>query len=266
MRQLIRRREIVNDDWRYADEDPQGRDRALILPFARWQQERNRWWLWDGRLGVRLGPTDPVAALEQDFLRVSLVAIEFGGIAEGRGYSQAQLLRKRYKFSGELRAVGKIQRDQLFYLARCGFDSFELPEGADLQGALTAFDDFSVAYQGATDAGCSSSTACRAKAGSTACPCAGLVGRASARLFRLSFDARCWSTSDHLRIPMPRSAAARGAAHRARSRRTTPVVIASSRQRSPTAASPASPTISAATAGDPARARTSIASTTSSTT
>jgi uncharacterized protein (DUF934 family) len=124
MRQLIRRREIVSDDWRYADEDPQGRDRALILPFARWQQERNRWWLWDGRLGVRLGPADPVAALAQDFLRISLVAIEFGGIAEGRGYSQAQLLRKRYKFSGELRAVGKVQRDQLFYLARCGFDSF----------------------------------------------------------------------------------------------------------------------------------------------
>jgi uncharacterized protein (DUF934 family) len=151
MRQLIRRREIVSDDWRYADEDPQGRDRALILPFARWQLERSRWWLWDGRLGVRLGPADPVAALAQDFLRVGLVAIEFGGIAEGRGYSQAQLLRKRYRFGGELRAVGNIQRDQLFYLARCGFDSFELPAGADLVGALNAFDDFSVAYQSATD-------------------------------------------------------------------------------------------------------------------
>src|SRR5688572_14913352 len=152
MRQLIRRHEIVGDDWRYADEDPQGRDRALILPFARWQLERNRWWLWDGRLGVRLGPADPVAALAQDFLRVSLVALEFGGMAEGRGYSQAQLLRKRYKFTGELRAVGKIQRDQLFYMARCGFDAFELPDGADLQAALAAFGDFSVAYQDAVDA------------------------------------------------------------------------------------------------------------------
>jgi len=100
---------------------------------------------------VRIGPADPVAELEQDFLRVSLVAIEFGGIAEGRGYTQAQLLRKRHKFTGELRAVGSIQRDQLFYMARCGFDAFELPEGADLQGALTAFDDFTVAYQGAVD-------------------------------------------------------------------------------------------------------------------
>jgi len=153
MRQLIKQREIVTDEWRYADEDPTGRERALILPFARWKEERERWWLWDGRLGVRLGPTDPVAALEHDFLRIGLVAIEFGGMAEGRGYSQAQILRKRYKFTGELRAVGKIQRDQLFYLARCGFDAFELPEGADLQAALAGFNDFSVAYQPAVDVG-----------------------------------------------------------------------------------------------------------------
>src|SRR4051812_29152433 len=110
MRRLIKQREIVVDSWRHADEDPLGRERALILPFARWKEERSRWWLWDGKLGVRIGPTDSVAELEHDFLRIGLVAIEFGGISEGRGYTQAQLLRKRYKFTGELRAVGKIQR------------------------------------------------------------------------------------------------------------------------------------------------------------
>jgi uncharacterized protein (DUF934 family) len=152
MRRLIKQREIIVDSWRYADEDPLGRERALILPFARWKEERSRWWLWDGKLGVRLGPTDPVAELEHDFLRIGLVAIEFGGISEGRGYTQAQLLRKRYNFTGELRAVGKIQRDQVFYMARCGFDAFEFPEGTDLDVALTAFNDFSVAYQTAPDA------------------------------------------------------------------------------------------------------------------
>jgi len=155
MRQLIKQRDIVNDDWRYAEEDPLGRERALILPFARWREERERWWLWDGRLGVRIGPTDAVSALQQDFLRVGLVAIEFGGIGEGRGYSQAHILRKRYRFTGELRAVGKIQRDQLFYMARCGFDAFEMPAGTDLQAALAAFDTFSVAYQPAVDHGLS---------------------------------------------------------------------------------------------------------------
>jgi uncharacterized protein (DUF934 family) len=48
-----------------------------------------------------------------------------------------------------------VQRDQLFYMARCGFDSFELPEHADLDAALSAFDDFSVAYQAALDRGVS---------------------------------------------------------------------------------------------------------------
>jgi uncharacterized protein (DUF934 family) len=153
MRHLIKQREILADDWRYADEDPLGRERALILPFARWKEERERWWLWDGRLGVRIGPTDQVSELEQDFTRIALVAVEFGGLAEGRGYTQAQILRKRYHFTGELRAVGKIQRDQVFYMARCGFDAFEFPEGTDLNVALTAFDDFSVAYQGAVDEG-----------------------------------------------------------------------------------------------------------------
>ena len=153
MRQLIKHRDIVIDEWRYADEDAAGHARSLILPLARWQQERDRWWLWDGRLGVRIGPSDPVAALEHDFLRIALVAIEFGGMGEGRGYSQAHILRKRYGFTGELRAVGKIQRDQLFYMARCGFDAFELPEGADLPAALAAFDSFSVAYQPAVDTG-----------------------------------------------------------------------------------------------------------------
>lgn len=153
MRRLIKQREIVVDDWRYADEDPLGRERALILPFARWKEERERWWLWDGRLGVRIGPTDSVAELEHDFLRISLVAIEFGGMSEGRGYSQAQLIRKRYKFTGELRAVGKVQRDQLFYMARCGFDAFELPENTHWDEAIKAFEDFSVAYQPAVDLG-----------------------------------------------------------------------------------------------------------------
>jgi uncharacterized protein (DUF934 family) len=153
MRQLIRQREIVTDEWRYADEDPAGRERALILPFVRWQQERDQWWLWDGRLGVRIGPTDPVEALKNDFARVSLVAIEFSGIAEGRGYTQAHWLRERYGFTGEIRAVGKIQRDQLCYMARCGFDAFELAPEADLKGALEALHTFSVAYQSSTDLG-----------------------------------------------------------------------------------------------------------------
>lgn len=147
MRQLIRQRELVADDWRPVDEDPTGAHFALIFPLARWQAERNQWWLWPGRLGVRIAPADPVETLEPDLKRLSLVAIEFTGPSEGRGYSQARVLRDRFGFGGEIRAVGHVKRDQLFFLSRCGFDAFELAEGVDAREALAAFADFSVAYQ-----------------------------------------------------------------------------------------------------------------------
>lgn len=147
MRRLIRQRELVADEWRTLDEDPKGAGLALILPLARWLAERDQWWLWAGRLGVRIGPADRLEVLGPDLKRLALVAIEFPGPSEGRGYSQARVLRDRYRFGGEIRAVGYVRRDQLFFLSRCGFDAFELSETEDAQQALAAFDDFSVAYQ-----------------------------------------------------------------------------------------------------------------------
>jgi len=62
------------------------------------------------------------------------------------------MLRQRYRYAGELRARGALKRDQLFFLARCGFDSFDLDPTEDLQAALAALNDFSVAYQDGSDA------------------------------------------------------------------------------------------------------------------
>lgn len=155
MRKLIKQRElthaIVTDEWRYADEDAQAA--AIIVPLAQWLQERETLLASGKRIGVRVAPADKIEVLEQDAPKLQLIALEFGGIGEGRGYSQAHILRRRYGFTGELRAVGKIQRDQLFYMARCGFDAFELPEAADLDVALTAFKDYTVAYQPGVDQG-----------------------------------------------------------------------------------------------------------------
>ena len=151
MRQLIKQRSVINDTWKYVDEDAAAL--AVIVPFARFQQERDQWLASTVILGVRLAPADNVDALKDDLARISLIALEFPGIGEGRGYTQAQLLRRRYHFKGEIRAVGKILRDQVFYMARCGFDAFEFPEGTDLNVALTAFDDYSIAYQPSADRG-----------------------------------------------------------------------------------------------------------------
>jgi len=150
MREIIRRREIVIDDWHTIDEDPDGQSGALILPLARWHTERERWSSWHGRLGVRISPADRVELLRADLPRLSLIAIEFPSPSEGRGYSQARVLRDRLKFTGEIRAVGHVKRDQIFFMARCGIDAFELAAGVTPQSVLTAFDDFDVAYQPAS--------------------------------------------------------------------------------------------------------------------
>jgi uncharacterized protein (DUF934 family) len=151
MPRLLRRRELVDDDdWRDAESDTAAR--AVLVPFELWLRDRERWLTGDRRLGIVLAPGDDVARLAADLDRIELIAIEVGGLAEGRGYSQAQLLRRRYGYAGELRARGAVKLDQVFFLARCGFDSFELDPSVDVEGARAAYDSYSVAYQRAPDA------------------------------------------------------------------------------------------------------------------
>ena len=99
-----------------------------------------------------LSAAHKVEQLAPDLPRFDLIVAEFPGPSDGRGYTQGRLLRERYRYAGELRAAGYVRRDQLFFLARCGFNSFELPE-SELAGAIGAFHTFSAAYQPANDAG-----------------------------------------------------------------------------------------------------------------
>lgn len=94
-----------------------------------------------------LGPADDPALLAGAPAAVRVIAVNFPKYGDGRGYSIARLLRERYGYQGELRAIGAVARDHLHAMAQCGFDTFELREGEDAQAALTAFGDFSEAYQ-----------------------------------------------------------------------------------------------------------------------
>jgi len=96
---------------------------------------------------LRLEPTDDPAAFAEQLGRAARVEVNFPKFGDGRGYSIGRLVRERYGYRGELRAVGHITRDLLFYLESCGFDAFELRPGEDPQEALAAFEDFSEAYQ-----------------------------------------------------------------------------------------------------------------------
>jgi uncharacterized protein (DUF934 family) len=105
----------------------------------------------DRSLPPVLEATDDPLTLDGRLGGVTLIAVDFAKFSDGRGLSIAALLRKRLGYAGELRAVGDVARDQLFQMARCGFDAFALREGQDVEDALRAFGDYSEAYQDAAD-------------------------------------------------------------------------------------------------------------------
>jgi uncharacterized protein (DUF934 family) len=148
---VIKQRQIVEDGWELCAPDaPLPPTGDVIVSLAQWNAAEGSFGDRVGQVGLRLRSEetpDQIKALD----RAPLIAVEFPKFVDGRGYSSARLLRERFHYRGELRAVGEVLRDQLFYMARCGFDSFALKAGKDIQGALSAFDDFSVSYQAASD-------------------------------------------------------------------------------------------------------------------
>lgn len=100
----------------------------------------------EGRV-LRLEPDDDPASVAGRLAGVARVEIDFPEFGDGRGFSIARLLRSRHGYRGELRAVGRVTRDHLYYMEKCGFDAFELREGEDAAEALAGFDDFSASYQ-----------------------------------------------------------------------------------------------------------------------
>jgi uncharacterized protein (DUF934 family) len=153
-RRLLRDGAIVVDEWRTTGEGAAtvAEAGALLLALSEFRAERERWLARAGPLGVILAPADDEQELVPDLARFALVAAEFTGLSEGRGYTQGRLLRERWGFAGELRARGAIHRDHVFLLARCGFNSFELPE-SEFEGAAAALHTFSAAYQSSNDRG-----------------------------------------------------------------------------------------------------------------
>jgi uncharacterized protein (DUF934 family) len=96
---------------------------------------------------LRLEPTDDPAAFADRLAGAARVEVVFPKFGDGRGFSIARLLRERYGYKGELRAVGHVVRDHLHYMESCGFDAYQLKDGEDAAQALAGFDDFSESYQ-----------------------------------------------------------------------------------------------------------------------
>ena len=151
---VIKDRKIVEDDWQRITElaeDAPLPDGKVIIPFTYWLSNRDKLKAGKGPYAVWINGDDETETVAEDLEYFELIALEFPAFTDGRSYTHARLLRERYGYDGELRAVGDVLRDQLFFMHRCGIDSFEVRADKKIEDALQAFNEFTVTYQSAAD-------------------------------------------------------------------------------------------------------------------
>ncbi len=153
MATLIKEQRIVADSWRLLSRGPSGETPEVpaqgdvIVPLPLWLAHREAFLAYPGKLGVWLDANEGPDAIAGDLQRFALIAVNFPKFGDGRGYSIARLLRERYGYKGELRAIGDVLHDHLHFMKQCGFDAFVLREDQDAREALSALDTFSEGYQ-----------------------------------------------------------------------------------------------------------------------
>jgi uncharacterized protein (DUF934 family) len=149
---LFREDGMVKDPWhKLADDEPVPAEGPVLVNFARWREARAALLACRGPIGVALANTDPVETLTSDVCRIDLITLHFPKFSDGRAYTQARLLRGRMGYGGELRATGNVLQDQLHFMLRCGFDSFESEQKGFGEALGRARTLFSVVYQPAED-------------------------------------------------------------------------------------------------------------------
>lgn len=128
----------------------------IIVPLPVWQTRKQELTprLAKGELGIWLATHEILQTLidaVDDINQLPIIAVHVERFADGRIFSIGNLLRTRYAYKNELRAFGDVLRDQLFFLKRCGFDSYQIRADRSAEDALASLNDFSQPYQGAVD-------------------------------------------------------------------------------------------------------------------
>ena len=154
---IIKNKAVVSDDWTILrlqeNETPESVSvpaGKVMVPLRVWQAQRSRLQDRSG-LGVWLASNERPEDLKGDLDRFDVIAVDFPRFADGRGYSIAYNLRVRLGYTGELRAIGDVLRDQLFYMQRVGFDAFAPRPDKNIYDALKGLTDFSETYQTSFD-------------------------------------------------------------------------------------------------------------------
>ena len=155
MQRIIKNDQVVDESWHLLPKDAtlDGLSNCddLIVPLALWREHAHALKARDGGLGVWLDSDEQVEEIADDLAHFQVVALNFPAFTDGRHYSSARLLRERYRYQGEIRAIGDVLRDQLFLMRRCGFDAFAVRADRDPYDALEGLKVFSVTYQAAAD-------------------------------------------------------------------------------------------------------------------
>ncbi len=151
MPNIIKDGAIVTDNYQFISEAGDLPAQDIIVSLAVWQQQREVILAHSHKKGVMLKPDQHPELIADDVQKLDIIALDFPAFADGRGYSYAVLLRQRFAFTGELRATGDVFKDNLFYLKRCGFNSFAVRADKDIHVALQGLNDFSESYQASVD-------------------------------------------------------------------------------------------------------------------
>ena len=155
--QIIKGRAVVADDWSVLrlDEGQTAADAVVpegkvIVPVAVWQAQREAL-ASRAQVGIWIASDERPEALKGELENFAVVAVDFPKFTDGRGYSIAYNLRMRLGYTGELRAIGDVLRDQLFQMQRTGFDAFATRQDRNINDALKGLLDFSEVYQTSVD-------------------------------------------------------------------------------------------------------------------
>lgn len=158
MPRIIKNGSVVEDNWQVftiADGETPATvtlpAAPALLPLAVWLARRDEVISACARPGVWLDADEGPEALVGDIERFAVIAVNFPKFTDGRSYSSARLLRERHRYTGEIRAIGDVLQDQLFYMQRCGIDAYALRADKDPEKALAGLAVFSERYQAAVD-------------------------------------------------------------------------------------------------------------------
>lgn len=149
--QIIKNKQIIDNTWTFIADGSELIDGDISITPTRWNKEKEQILNHHGKQGLRLSPTDKIEDIADDLKLISLIELDFPAFTDGRGFSQARLLRNRYQYQGEIRAIGGYMADQVFYLSRVGVNAFQLGNEKELPLALSTMNDFTVSYQTSTN-------------------------------------------------------------------------------------------------------------------